>query len=251
MTNLVQVSRDRFANKGWKRPKDYTFAASDAAVGLVWSEMPAAALAMPIAFMHQEPDTYLPIALTSPRPGRNVFVAPLGQWLGAYVPFALRTYPFRLLRVQDSDQVILCVDEDSGLIVDPGEAAERFYEPDGSLSGTVKGIFESLQHIEADRIRTSLAVAALQQADVIKPWPLTIPVGEQKMQVNGLYCVDDAAFNALDDASFLKLRKAPALGGAYFQMQSMAQTHMLGRMALLQERSESADAGTPSELVPT
>jgi len=37
MTNLVQVSRDRFANKGWKRPKDYTFAASEAVVGLVWS----------------------------------------------------------------------------------------------------------------------------------------------------------------------------------------------------------------------
>jgi SapC len=114
MTNLVQVSRDRFANKGWKRPKDYTFAASEAVVGLVWSEIPAAALAMPIAFMHQEPDTYVPVALTSPRAGRNVFVAPLGQWLGTYVPFAWRTYPFRLLRVQSSDQVVLCIDEDSG-----------------------------------------------------------------------------------------------------------------------------------------
>jgi hypothetical protein len=247
MTNLVQVSRDRFANKGWKRPKDYTFAASEAVVGLVWSEIPAAALAMPVAFMHQEPDTYVPVALTSPRPGRNVFVAPLGQWLGTYVPFALRTYPFRILRVQDSDQVVLCVDEDSGLIVDPGEGAERFYEPDGSLSATVKGVFENLQQIEADRIRTSLAVAALQQAGVIKPWPLIIPVGEQKVQVNGLYSVDEAALNALDDTSFLKLRKAPALTGAYFQMQSMAQIHMLGRMAFLQEQSASA----PSELVPT
>jgi len=246
MTNLVHVSRDRFANKGWKRPKDYTFAASMAAVGLVWSEMPAAALAMPIAFMHQEPDTYLPIALTSPRPGRNVFVAPHGQWLGAYVPFALRTYPFRLLRVQDSDQVVLCVDEDSGLIVDPSEQAERFYEADGSLSATVKGIFETLQHVEADRIRTSSAVAALQQADVIRPWLLTVPVGEQNVQVDGLYCVDEAALNTLDDAKFLKLRKAPALGGAYFQMQSMAQIHLLGQMALLQERVASA-----SELVPT
>jgi SapC len=247
MTNLVEVSRDRFANKGWKRPKDYTFAASEAVVGLVWSEIPAAALAMPVAFMHQEPDTYVPVALTSPRPGRNVFVAPLGQWLGTYVPFALRTYPFRILRVQDSDQVVLCVDEDSGLIVDPGEGAERFYEPDGSLSATVKGVFENLQQIEADRIRTSLAVAALQQAGVIKPWPLIIPVGEQKVQVNGLYCVDEAALNALDATSFLKLRKAPALAGAYFQMQSMAQIHMLGRMAFLQEQSASA----PSELVPT
>jgi len=143
--------------------------------------------------------------------------------------------------------VVLCVDEDSGLIVDPGEAAERFYEPDGSLSATVQGVFENLQHIEADRIRTTLAVAALQQADVIKPWPLIIPVGEQKVQVDGLYCVNEAALNALDDASFIKLRKAPALAGAYFQMQSMTQIHMLGQMAFLQEQSAAA----PSELVPT
>src|SRR5262249_41779404 len=251
MTNLVQVSRDRFANKGWKRPKDYTFAASQAAVGLVWSEIPAAALAMPIAFMHQEPDTYVPVALTSPRAGRNVFVAPLGQWLGAYTPFAWRTYPFWLARVQNSEQVVLCIDEDSGLIVDPDEQAERFYEPDGSLSATVKAIFETIQHIEADRIRTSLAVAALQQAGLIQPWPLTIPVGEQQVQVNGLYRADEAALNALDDATFLKLRKASALGGAYFQMQSMAQIHVLGQMALLQARNASAGTGTPSELVPT
>ena len=46
---------------------------------------------------------------------------------------------------------------------------------------------------------------------MIKPWALTVPVGEQQITVEGLHQVDEAALNRLDDATFLKLRKTSGL----------------------------------------
>jgi SapC protein len=62
-----------------------------------------------------------------------------------------------------------------------------------------------LESVERDQVATDRAVAVLADAQLIKPWPLTVNVGNQQMTVNGLYCVDESALNVLDDASFLRL----------------------------------------------
>src|SRR5262249_19055620 len=156
----------------------------------------------------------------SPVSGRNMFVAPAGQWLGTYVPARLRTYPFLLLRGEGSDQMLLCVDEDSGLVVDDAET-EPFFAEDGSPSSAIKPILEFLQQVERNRLATELAVAGLVDAGVIQPWALTIPAGDKQLKVKGLHRVDPAKFAALKDEPYLKLRKSSGIELAYAQMLSM------------------------------
>ena len=134
MTNIVPIDRGRHGGKGWRPSQGYAFAATQSVVPLVGGEFASAAVAMPIAFV-QHDGRFVPAAVLSPLQGRNFFVAPNGHWLGNYVPAALRGYPFRLGRGEGTDQFMLCIDEDSGWVVDAGvnnEGVARFFEEHGS-----------------------------------------------------------------------------------------------------------------------
>jgi hypothetical protein len=60
---------------------------------------------------------------------------------------------------------------------------------------------------------------------------LTIRDGDQEKPVTGLFRIDEARLNALDDEGFLKLRKAGGLSIAYAQLLSMNNIQMLAQLA--------------------
>jgi hypothetical protein len=234
MANIVPVTRERHAGKGWRGPANFSFAAEVTVVPLGWSEFPHAAAAMPIGFIEQA-GHYMPVALLSLAKGKNLFVEPTTkQWVGHYIPAMLRVHPFYLVREERTEQSNLSIDEDAGLVVDEGgENVVKFFEPDGSLSQPSSAILAFLRQIEQERTKIDLAVAALAEAGVIKPWPLSVPVGDQNITMSGFNRIDDAVLNGLGDDQFLKLRKASALLIAYAQLVSMWQVPLLGRLALL------------------
>jgi hypothetical protein len=235
MVKIVPVDRERHAGKGYRRPTGYIFAATQAVMPLLGLEFAKAAVGMPIAFLEQS-GRYLPVAVMSPVQGRNFLVAPTGQWLGSYVPAALRSYPFRLAQVEGSDKMTLCIDEDSGLVVDADADTATFFDQDGSPSAGLKEALELLQQIEQNRARTDLAVAALAEARLIAPWPLTVTIGNQQVTANGLHRIDEAALNALDGATFLKLRQSSALVLAYTQLISTQTVGLFSQLAVIQQQ---------------
>lgn len=208
------------------------------------------AVAMPIAFIEQS-GRYLPVAIMSPLQGRNLFIGPKGQWLGIYVPAALRSYPFSLARVEGSDKVVVCIDEDSGWVVDAAANADatKFFEEDGSPSAAIKATLELLQQIEQNRPITDLAVAALAEARVIQPWPLTVMDGNQQVPINGFHYIDEAALNALDEQTFLKLRKSGSLVIAYAQLISMRTLSVFAQMAGVQQQLAHQAQAVPQVLI--
>src|SRR3954465_962921 len=126
MPEFTAVTRERHASKAWRRYTSYAFAAGDAALPLVASELAQAVMTMPVAFVKQD-GRFVLMAVLSLTPGRNLFVAPDGRWLGEYVPALLRSHPFRLLRPESAAESILCVDEHSALVVDAGQG-EAFFD---------------------------------------------------------------------------------------------------------------------------
>jgi hypothetical protein len=239
MVNLVAVDREKHANKGWRPPAGYGFAASQALLPLVGFELSSAAVAMPIAFIEQA-GRHIPVAILSPVQGRNMFVGPDGQWLGNYVPAVLRSYPFVLVRSEGGENATLCIDEGSGLIVDANEEAQKFFEEGGSPSSAVKEIMNFLQQIESNRLMTDLALAAVAEQGLIVPWPLTVSVDNQPRTIEGLYKIDEAKLNSLDDDSFLKLRKSGSLPLAYMQLLSMMRLGVFEHLDRLQRQLSQA-----------
>ena len=231
---LTVISKENFSGKTWRRHAGYAFAAGETLIPLVVAELAQAVPAMPLGFV-QSGEGFQLMAVTALQPGANLFVAPDGRWLGAYVPAALRGYPFRLVKPQDRAEGVLCIDEASGLVVEAGQG-EAFLDEDGRPSKAVKDVLELLSQVERSRMATQTAVDALAAASLVQPWPLGIKQGEQNVPVTGLYRIDEAALNALENEAFLTLRRSGALPVAYAQLLSMNQLAVLQQLTQIQAK---------------
>ena len=228
MPTLAAVSRERHADKHWKRFVSYDFARQSSLAPLVAAEIPKAAMTMPLAFIRQG-EGYVPVALMGLEPGKNLLVAPDGRWLGRYVPSVLRGYPFSLAKTE-SETLVLCIDEDSGLMSDSSEG-EPFFNDEGAPAESLTQIKDFLQHIERKRGAPAIACTTLAEQDLIRPWPITLKGETGERQVEGVFQIDETALNQLSDDAFLSLRRTGALPLVYCQLLSMSHLAMLGELA--------------------
>jgi len=233
MTEFTAIAPESHAQKAWKNVTDYAFGAADTVIPLVGAELSKAASAMPTGFIEQEAGYQL-VAITSLQSGQNLYVAPDGKWLGTYIPSALRAYPFRLLKPESVEKSVLCINEASGLVVESGEEGNDFFDDESQPTQGIKDILNFLTEVEASRAVTQGAVNALADAGLITPWALNLKQGEEVVPVKGLFHVDEAALNKLDDEDFLAVRKAGGLGVAYAQIVSMNQLAVLEHLGKLQ-----------------
>ncbi|MFD2113221.1 SapC family protein [Thiorhodococcus fuscus] len=237
MPKFTPISRERHAEMCWRRFDSYGFARQANVASLVASEMPKASSAMPLAFIRQGED-FLPVALMGLEPGKNLFVASDGRWLGRYVPAAFRGQPFAFAKLEDGG-LVLCIDEESELV---GEhhGAEQLLTAEGEPTEAVKQVLDFLRQVEADRGPTKTACAALVRHDLIRPWPITLKDESGEQKVEGIHQVDEAALNQLSDEAFLDLRRCGALLLAYCQLLSIQHLPMLGELAKLHAQAVSA-----------
>jgi hypothetical protein len=243
MTQLLQItpiSREKFSGRNWRRSQGYAFAAAEALIPIVASELGQAAFAMPLGFV-QTGEGFQLVAVAALQPKTSLFVAPDGRWLGAYVPAVLRGYPFRFMKMQDRTDRVFCVDEASGLVVDAGQG-EPFFDDEGQLSKALQELMDLLTQVERSRVATQAAVDALAAAGLIQPWTLGVKQEEKRVPVTGLHRIDEGKLNALDDAAFLTLRRAGALALAYAQLLSMNQLFVLERLSGIQARLRKGPA---------
>lgn len=245
MPNFQAISLDRHANLRWQRYSSYAFAAQEAVIPLTAAEMPKAAMALPIGFIRQE-DNFLPFAVLGLQPGRNLFVAADGRWIGKYIPAAFRSHPFRLAQTEDGQQV-LCIDEDSGLVT-TGAEGESFFTEDGKPSQAILDILNFLSQVEQSRLATIAACAALQKHNLIRPWPVTLKTEAGEQQVAGLFQIDEAALMALPADALVEVRDAGALPPAYCQLLSMQHLPILGQLATAQAQAKANQPAPADEL---
>lgn len=247
MPNIQVISRERHATLRWTRYANYTFAAAESVVRLVAAELPKAAMSLPIAFVEQG-ESYVPAAVLGLQPGNNVFVAANGRWVGPYVPAAVRSYPFRLAKTEDGQQV-LCVDEDSGLVGDDA-VGESFFAEDGQPAQALRDILSFLTQIEQSRAVTAAACAVLQKHALIRPWAITVKTDGGEQQIAGLFQIDEAALNQLPGDALLEVRQAGALPIAYCQLLSMQHLPLLGQLSEARNKAASAPEQAMRELAP-
>ena len=211
---LTVVTRQDHADKRWMRRSSLMFAAHDSVIPLVADEVAAVALSMPMGFIPQG-DQYVLVGIMGLAANQNLLVSSEGHWLSSYMPAAYRTGPFRLATDENGD-LLLCVDDDTGLITeDP--AGERFFEEDGQLAQLVGDTLSLLGQIDTGRRVIENICAALIKHALLEPWP--IKAGEQN--IDGVYRINETALNALSNEDFLELRQVGALPIAYSQLISM------------------------------
>lgn len=242
MPNYIPVSKESHAGKRWKRIVNYSFAARDAVAPLVIQELPRALMHLPIGFIKQD-EQFVPVAILGLPSGQNLFVTPDGRWIGGYTPAAYRGYPFLLATTSDGQRALI-LDQESDLINET--EGEPFFDEDGTPSQELKGVLDFLNQVDANRIVTQHICKVLAEHLLIKPWPINVQGNEGPRKVEGFYCVDEAAMNALPSETFEALRQVGALPIVYCQLLSMQHIEMLGQLAQTQARAQAKAAAKVS-----
>lgn len=246
MANLQVITTPEFAKKSWRRKADYSHSARDATCPLAVSELPRAMMGMPIAFINNE-GTFSIVAVLGLEKDTNFFLNADGQWMAEYVPAAYRGYPFVLAKNPAEDnKLVLCIDKDSGQLVED-TSAEPFFDKDGELYPALKNLLDLLSQLQADLQMTARICDSLRAHDLFTPWELQIELDSgAKKRINGLFRIDEDAFNALSNESFCELRQSGVLPAIYCQLLSMQKVTIL--MKLARTRSTNGTTSLPMEL---
>lgn len=229
--NPIPVSKERDAGKRLVRAKGFGFAAASPVVPVYAAELAHIAVECPIAFLKEE-NAFSPVAVMALDGERNLFVAPDGRWLGGYVPAAVRRYPFVLGRPQQGGELVLCIDQESGLLSDTD--GEPLYGEDGQPSKFVADVIGFLGELERSRTVVRSACEALDRHGLIVPWPLRVQSEAGPKDIAGLFRIDEAAFNHLSEEAFLDLRRAGALPLVYAHLISTQRFSVLNKLRTIQ-----------------
>ncbi len=219
--DIQAVTHDRHGNKRWKKLDGFSFAATDALCPLVTQELGKAAMTMPIGFVPNDQDGFVLVGVLGINDGRNLFVGPDGAWQRGYIPAVYRGYPFMFMNT-DQNQQILCLDEDSGVVSEDENDAAFFDAPD-KPSAALQQVLDFHNELANSRDLTLQVCALFKELNLLKPWNFTYVRKSTRQRVNltGLFQVDEEALNKLSDQDYIRLRRIGGVATAYCQLLSM------------------------------
>lgn len=219
---------------------DWSFAANEQVVPLVFSEMAAAAREYPIVFLPGKPLFYALVALQR---GNNAYIDARGAWRATYVPARLRAYPFGLTQVPDQpERFVLVVDQVAPQLAAPGGTA--IYRG-SELSDAMKARLELLTRMQKAEPITQRLVQAIRDAGLLVTRSIKVQ-GEEKPTLGGFEVIDEKALNSLSNDAYVALRETGAMPLVYAHLLSMAnlrQGALAGRHPELSQPEGAAAGG--------
>lgn len=200
--------------------------AKDQLIPIQLREFAAVACEWPVIFVkHQDKTRFIAVALMGLRQEENLYCQN-GHWSAPYVPLSLRNPPFSLTADDHGHALRLCIDEGHPAVsVYQGQA---LFERDGTQSAYLRQRVETLAQYVRDSSETEHFVTLLQDLDLIRPKTLHITLPEENgIRVDGVYLIDEKAFNQLPIDALEVLRQQGLLPAIYAHLFSMQQIHRL------------------------
>lgn len=153
--------------------------------------------------------TIAPLAVFGLKAGGNLFVKD-GQWTGNYLPAYLRRYPFAMARINNSEEIAVCFDEQwKGFSQTEGQL---LFAADGQPTEFTINAKNFLESFEREAERTRLICAQLQEFDLLQDmrFEATLPNGE-KLDVDGFLAINEEKLAKLEDDKVLQLHRSGLL----------------------------------------
>jgi hypothetical protein len=217
----VALNRERHQKLKIRMLSDhFAFATKTNSVLLAGTEFAEACRDYPIVFVGSEGGPYTTAALVGLGDKENLFADAAGNWeRGTYIPAFIRRYPFVLAGAETGDTLTVCIDESyRGLGEDEGEA---LFSAEGQETDYLKNVVEFLRLYHAEMTRTGAFAAKIAELDLLTPKVVTVERQGGKQTLEGLWVVDEAKLNALDDAKTLELVRNGYMGWIYAHLLSL------------------------------
>lgn len=229
--DLVALNSKRHAALRVRPQAGFQFARAVHMSALMQAEMVRAAALYPIVFVEDPAmDGFRPMALLGLREGENVYVDTDGTWLASYVPAVIRAYPFALARAggegeAEAERFAVCIDAASEL-VSLTEGA-RLFDAQGVPTEALEQARQWLQQIREMQLRTDSFCRALAARNLFTPFAVRARRGEETLEVNGCYVINEERLDGLPDAKLSELRGAGWLSSIYAHLVSLQQFERL------------------------
>ncbi|MCH4293330.1 SapC family protein [Shewanella sp. 3B26] len=215
---------------------DFSFAADQHLIPLAIHEVGFAAIDAPVIFVkNAETGEFQIVSMLGLKPGENLMVKD-GKWQGQYYPYVVRDYPFTpILHPEHQDKLWIGVREDAS-VLGTDEGVALFAEGKETEFMTARKE-EVLKHFEAAQLTKEL-LKVLVEKELLVAQTLTVNVGEEQRNINGIYLIDEQKLNGLSDEAFLELRKRGLLAPIYSHLTSLSQASRLAKLELLKNKGE-------------
>lgn len=183
----------------------------------------------PIVFVkNSETGQFQAVALMGLKVGENLFVDG-DQWKGVFVPGSIRNHPFVLAPAgENKEQLMVGIIENSPLVSE--EEGNALFTEAGEETDYLKTKKETLvSFLESDQM-TKAFVNVLADKELLTPQTVTVNAGDEKINLSGLYIVNEKKLNELSEEEFADFRKRGFLPALYAQLGSLHQFSKLAKM---------------------
>lgn len=221
--NLIPLNSQIHADLKINPVNGYLFAQKTHLCSVVLHEFPECSAHYPVVFV-KKPDSekFHSVVLLGLASGENLFVNDAGEWAaGAYVPGAFRRYPFALARTSGSENLVVCMDQDSQYF--SRENGQPLFTKDGKETEFLIKIRSFLVEMYNSELLGDKFTEKLQELDLLVPGNLQINTPEGMNRFDGVFLVDEKRLSELTDAQFLSLREHGFLAAVYTHLMSLLQ----------------------------
>lgn len=229
MVELVRVNKENHADLRVKQNAYIEVAAGQHVVNIRASEVGRAACALPV-FLSRNPATGA-LALSAVcgiEPGINLFVDG-SEWLAAFVPGSMTTYPLFLMRDESNDKgYVVGIDESSDAF--SRTEGERLFEESGTESLYLSKIAAMLEAAVEDDIQSFHFLKMLDELGLQKAIDLVVYFDSGDTQtIKGLSTIDEDKLHALSATQLADLNEKGYLIPIHAMLISLFQLNRLIR----------------------
>ncbi|MEP4146953.1 MAG: SapC family protein [Halioglobus sp.] len=194
-------------------------------------EFAQVALDCPIVFIkNAETGQFQSVALLGLAQGENLLLQG-DKWLGTFFPGALRMSPFKLLIANpEAETVTVAIDTDSALVNET--EGERLFSDAGELTEFMAKRRDDLQAYVQQGHVTQAFMTLLANKEMLIQQSLSLDINGVKVQVDGIYLVDEKKLREIDDQTILDLNQRGFLQAIYAHLMSLRQATRLARIKL-------------------
>jgi len=218
MNKIIALDNKKHSKLGWIKPDNYMFTSKSNSVALTTYELKNAMMTFPIAFIESN-RTFSPIAILGLKKGENLFVDENGTWLLGYIPVLFRTYPIILIPQKDGKSGLGFIEDND--FIGGHKDMTPFFSQDGQLTNELNEIVVEGSKSHSSRFDSFQIGEALEKYELCEEWPLVANLNDERIEVAGLWRINQKAFNSLNPNTLYELNKLNALTVIYSQLLSM------------------------------
>ncbi|KGK00998.1 SapC family protein [Thalassotalea sp. ND16A] len=224
--NIQALNKTAHAKTKIKTQSNFPHAAAQHLAPLVVHEFSRAAAEFPVVFVKTgDTDKFQPVALFGIKPGENLYTA-TEKWEGTYAPASVTQFPFALIpENKDAENLMVVIATDNAIVNE--EEGNALFEDNGDESEYLTRRKDALgKYFEHSHI-TKGFTQTLAEKGLLMQQNLDITANGEKIQINGLYLVNEQKLNELSDEDYLDLRKRGFLAPIYAHLNSIHQINRL------------------------